>query len=84
MKVLLSSVFKENTISVKPKLPGAEPEVATYRTKYRPKNLWPYIGFCQIIYLVFSKHRTWGDEKAKVRSPVTCSFPTIKPHTFRD
>lgn len=39
MKVLLSSVFKENTISVKPKLPGADPEVVTYRTKYRPKNL---------------------------------------------
>ena len=39
MKVLLSCIFKENTISVKPKLPVAELEVVTYRAKYRPKSL---------------------------------------------
>lgn len=39
MKVLLSCVFKENTISMTPKLPVAEFEVVTYRTIYRHKNL---------------------------------------------
>lgn len=39
MKVLLSCVFKENTVSVTPKLPVAELEVVTYITIYRHKNL---------------------------------------------
>lgn len=39
MKVLLSCIFKENTISVKTKFPVAELEAVTYRAKYRPKIL---------------------------------------------
>lgn len=67
MKVLLSCIFKENTISVKTKFPVAELEAVTYRAKYRPKILQKKMGPLQRFAKLLSTFDSQGTAPGETR-----------------